>query len=95
MLKFEFSAERNRTTLLTVSVAIRRGDVMPAKAFNRLSNVIAFPRASRNPVALRCEESTRAAICSHCGGVLAKGESEDDCSGARTSKPSSRISKSS
>jgi hypothetical protein len=61
---------------------------MPAKAQDRQTNVIAFPRAQRNPVAMACEETTRAAICSHCGGPLAKGESEDECSSARVSRKS-------
>jgi hypothetical protein len=59
---------------------------MPAKAQDRPSNVIAFPRAPRNGQSLRCEDTTHAAVCSHCGGLLAKGESEDDCSGARISR---------
>ena len=63
---------------------------MPAKAQDRQSNVIAFPRTPRNRMAIYCEESTPAAICSHCGGLLAKGESEDDCSSA-----TARISRSS
>jgi hypothetical protein len=63
---------------------------MPAKAQDRLSNVIAFPHAPRDRFAIRCEDSPRTAVCSHCGGLLAKGESEDDCSsvGARLSKSS-------
>jgi hypothetical protein len=55
-----------------------------AKMQNRESNVIAF----RTRVAIRCEDATRAAICSHCGGMLAKGESEDECSSARISRTS-------
>lgn len=63
---------------------------MPAKAQDRQNNVIAFPRGPRNRMAIRCDDSTRAAICSHCGGLLANGESEDDCSsaGARVSRSS-------
>lgn len=61
---------------------------MPAKTQDRRGNVIAFPQAPRNRIAIRCEDSTRAAVCSHCGGLLAKGESEDDCSSV-----SARISK--
>ena len=56
---------------------------MPAKAHNRQSNVIAFPQPPRTRSAIRCEDSTRIAVCSHCGGLLADGESEDDCSSAR------------
>ncbi|CAN0428292.1 unnamed protein product [Phaeothamnion confervicola] len=59
-----------------------------AKMQTRESNVIAFPQALRTYVAIRCEETTRAAICSHCGGMLAKGESEDECSSARISRTS-------
>jgi hypothetical protein len=55
---------------------------MPAKALIRQSNVIAFPQAPRNRFAFRCEEQANVAICSHCGGPLAKGESEDECSSA-------------
>jgi hypothetical protein len=58
---------------------------MPAKAHNRQSNVIAFPQPPRNRLAIRCEDSARVAICSHCGGVLGPGESEDDCSSVRVS----------
>jgi hypothetical protein len=60
---------------------------MLAKMQDRNSNVVAFPQAQRVR-AIRCEETTRAATCSHCGGLLAKGESEDDCSSARVSRSS-------
>jgi hypothetical protein len=59
---------------------------MPAKAQDRQTNVIAFPRAQRNRAAMTCEDATRADVCSHCGGRLTKGESEDDCSSARISR---------
>jgi hypothetical protein len=59
-----------------------------AKLRERLSNVIAFPQASRLRVAFRCEDTARAAICSHCGGALADGESEDECSSIRVSRSS-------
>jgi glucuronate isomerase len=52
------------------------------------SNVIAFPQASRLRVAFRCEDTARAAICSHCGGLLAEGESEDECSSIRVFRSS-------
>jgi hypothetical protein len=55
---------------------------MPVKAQDRQSNVIAFPRAPRS-IRMTCEETTHATVCAHCGGRLAKGESEDDCSSAR------------
>ena len=61
---------------------------MTTKLQVRQSNVIAFPHASRTPVVIKCEEPPRIAICSHCGGVLAKGESEDDCSSARAFRSS-------
>jgi hypothetical protein len=60
---------------------------MPAKIQDKASNVIAFPQTLRLR-AIRCDDSTRAAICSHCGGLLGRGESEDDCSGARVSRSS-------
>jgi hypothetical protein len=60
---------------------------MAAKMQDRNSNVIAFPQALK-PRAIRCEDTTRATTCSHCGGLLAKGESEDDCSSARVSRSS-------
>ena len=59
-----------------------------AKMQKRESNVIAFSQALRTRVAIRCEDATLAAICSHCGGMLAKGESEDECSSARISRTS-------
>lgn len=62
---------------------------MSAKAANMQdskSNVLAFPKALRMRAAIRCEGAPRVAICSHCGGTLAKGESEDDCSSARISR---------
>ena len=62
--------------------------LMAAKMQDRASNVIAFPQALRTHVAIRCEDATCAAICSHCGGTLAKGESEDECSSARISRTS-------
>lgn len=61
---------------------------MPAKMQVRQSNVIAFRQVERNRPAIRCEDSAHVAICSHCGGALAKGESEDDCSSARISRSS-------
>jgi hypothetical protein len=60
---------------------------MLAKMQDRKSNVIAFPQAQRLR-AIRCEASPQAATCSHCGGLLAKDESEDDCSSARASRTS-------
>jgi len=60
---------------------------MPARLQDRNSNVIAFPQGKRSR-AIRCEDASRVAICSHCGGLLAKGESEDDCSSARVSRSS-------
>ena len=59
-----------------------------AKAPDRESNVIAFPQASRLRVAFRCEDTAHTAICSHCGGLLAEGESEDECSSVRVSRSS-------
>lgn len=51
------------------------------------NNVIAFrTRNERAAAALRCEETKTVAICIHCGGWLAEGESEEDCSGARVSR---------
>jgi hypothetical protein len=58
-----------------------------ARRQNRQSNVIAFPQAPRLHIAIRCEEA-RTAVCSHCGGPLAEGESEDECSGNRVSRSS-------
>jgi hypothetical protein len=52
------------------------------------SNVVAFPQGPRLRVAFRCEDTVRAAICSHCGGLLAEGESEDECSSIRVSRSS-------
>lgn len=52
------------------------------------SNVIAFPLAQRPRLAIHCETTARVAICSHCGGLLADGESEDDCSSIRVSRSS-------
>jgi hypothetical protein len=60
---------------------------MPAKTQEKTSNVIAFPQAQR-PRTIRCDDSTRAVVCSHCGGRLGRGESEDDCSSARVSRSS-------
>jgi len=57
-----------------------------AKLQDRMSNVIAFPRAPRMGAAIRCEDAARVAICSHCGGPLGEGESEDDCSSIRVSR---------
>jgi hypothetical protein len=54
---------------------------------DRLSNVIAFPQAPRLHLAIRCDDA-RVAVCSHCGGQLAEGESEDDCSSVRVSQSS-------
>lgn len=59
-----------------------------AKMRERLDNVIAFPQSQRPHVAIVCEGTARAAVCSHCGGVLAEGESEDDCSSVRVSRSS-------
>ena len=61
---------------------------LAAKMQDRPGNVIAFPHALRTRVTVRCEDTTRAAICSHCGGMLAKGETEDECSSARISRTS-------
>jgi hypothetical protein len=58
---------------------------MQAKAQDKRTNVIAFAHFQRNPT-IRCEDAKGAAICSYCGGRLAKGESEDDCSSRRLSK---------
>jgi hypothetical protein len=58
-----------------------------AKLRDRLSNVIAFPQAPRLHLAIRCDDA-RVAVCSHCGGQLAEGESEDDCSSVRVSQSS-------
>lgn len=60
---------------------------MPAKTQDKTSNVIAFPQAQALR-AIRCDDSTRAVVCSHCGGLLGRGESEDDCSSARISRSS-------
>jgi hypothetical protein len=57
---------------------------MAAKMQNSNSNVIAFPQAPRMLGAIRCDAAARA-VCSHCGGLLAEGESEDDCSSAALS----------
>jgi hypothetical protein len=57
---------------------------MAAKMQDLNSNVIAFPRAPRMLGAIRCDDAARA-VCSHCGGLLAEGESEDDCSSAALS----------
>jgi hypothetical protein len=91
MLKFDRSAERTSTTLLTSSAC--QGGTMSAKASaakvqERQDNVIAFPKAPRLRLAIRCEDAARAAICSHCGGVLSEGESEDDCSSVRVFRSS-------
>jgi hypothetical protein len=58
-----------------------------AKLRDRVSNVIAFPQAQCIRVAVSCDDA-RVAICSHCGGPLAEGESEDDCSSIRVSRSS-------
>jgi hypothetical protein len=51
------------------------------------SNVVAFrARYERAQAAIQCEEIKTVAICVHCGGWLAEGESEDDCSSARVSR---------
>jgi hypothetical protein len=60
---------------------------MPAKIQEKASNVIAFAPAQRLRM-IRCDDSTRAVVCSHCGGLLGRGESEDDCSSARISRSS-------
>lgn len=60
--------------------------VLATKMQDRPGNVIAFPQVLRTRVAIRCEDTTRAAICSHCGGTLSKGETEDECSSARISR---------
>ena len=57
---------------------------MPAKTQEKNSNVIAFPQAQRLRT-ISCDDPARAAVCSHCGGLLGRGESEDDCSSARIS----------
>jgi hypothetical protein len=65
--------------------------IMSAKASAarlRESNVIAFPKGPRLRVAFRCEDAARAVICSHCGGPLAEGEAEDECSSVRVSRSS-------
>ena len=62
--------------------------MMAAKMQDRKSNVIAFPQALRTSAAIHCEDASRAAICTHCGGLLAKGETEDDCSSVRVSRSS-------
>jgi hypothetical protein len=59
-----------------------------AKLRERQSNVIAFPQSPRLRIAFRCEDTARVAICSHCGGLLAEGESEDECSSVRVSRSS-------
>jgi hypothetical protein len=58
---------------------------MQVKVQDRPTNVIAFSRFQREH-AMRCEDAKHAAVCSYCGGRLAKGESEDDCSSRRISK---------
>jgi len=58
-----------------------------AKLRDRKSNVIAFPQAPRLRLAIRCDDAP-AAVCSHCGGPLGEGESEDDCSSVRVSRSS-------
>ena len=58
-----------------------------AKLRDRQSNVIAFPQAPRLRIAIRCDEA-RTAVCSHCGGLLGEGESEDECSSVRVSRSS-------
>lgn len=51
------------------------------------NNVVAFRTRNRRALAaVQCEEVKTAAICVHCGGWLAEGESEDDCSSARVSR---------
>jgi hypothetical protein len=57
---------------------------MAAKMQDRNSNVIAFPQAPRMLGAIHCDSAARA-VCSHCGGLLTEGESEDDCSSAALS----------
>lgn len=52
---------------------------MASKLQSRSANVIAFPRTQRPPLAARCDDGTQK-LCSHCGGLLQDGESEDDCS---------------
>jgi hypothetical protein len=59
---------------------------MQVKVQVRPTNVIAFPRFQRDHAMMRCDDTKSAAICSYCGGRLAKGESEDDCSSRRISK---------
>ena len=58
-----------------------------AKLQDRQNNVIAFPQAPRVRLAIRCDDA-REAVCSHCGGLLAEDESEDECSSARVSRSS-------
>ncbi|ETR78982.1 hypothetical protein X566_05430 [Afipia sp. P52-10] len=51
------------------------------------SNVLVFRRRDdRAPLAIQCEDIKAVAICVHCGGWLAEGESADDCSSARVSQ---------
>ena len=76
------------TPAKTVTAKIMSTKATAANAQDRTSNVLAFPKASRMSAAIRCEGAPRAAVCSHCGGVLAEGESEDDCSSARISRSS-------
>jgi len=58
-----------------------------AKLRDRQGNVVAFPQAPRLRLAIRCDDA-RTAVCSHCGGLLAEDESEDDCSSVRVSRSS-------
>ena len=91
-VKFDNSTERNSTTFADMLHAVDEGIMSArtsvAKSRERQSNVIAFPQGPRLRVAFRCEDTARAAICSHCGGLLAEGESEDECSSVRVSRSS-------
>jgi hypothetical protein len=58
-----------------------------ARLQDRQGNVIAFPQAPRLRIAIRCGEA-RVTVCSHCGGPLTEGESEDECSSIRVSRSS-------
>ena len=61
-----------------------------AKLRDRHSNVVAFPQAPRLRLAIRCDDA-RASVCSHCGGLLAEDESEDECSSAGLSVEAPRL----
>ena len=52
---------------------------MGPKMQDRPANVIVFPRLQRARLAARCDDGAQK-VCSHCGGLLQDGESEDDCS---------------